>query len=403
MNNRVLWRRHILLAVIAVLIGIGLFYGFRPQPVAVDVGVAIRGPLRVTIEQEGRTRVVDRYVIASPVAAYARRIDLDVGSTVQQGASLVRLEPQRAEVLDPRRRSEAEAMVAAARATVSAAEQNAHAASVIADLAQKELARIQALRAQGHLTADAEDRAVAEAERSASQLRSAQFAVDTARYEMEAAKTALRYAAEPAATNAREPIIIRAPVAGRVLKIPRKSEGVVAAGQALMEIGDPSALEVEVDVLSADAVRLGPGTKVEFERWGGDGALEGSVRLVEPAGFTKVSALGVEEQRVWVIVSFTSPATQWQPLGDGYRVEASFVLWQDNNVLQVPASALFREGDGWALFQVQQDKAVKRVVQVGQRNGLSAQILSGVNEGDRVIVHPDDQVRDGVRVVARSH
>lgn len=403
MKNMVLWRRRILLGGIALLFGVGLFYGFRPQPVAVDVGAATREPLRVIIEQEGRTRVVDRYVVSSPVAAYARRIDLDVGSAVQQGASLVRLEPQRAEVLDLRRRSEAEAMVAAARATVSAAEQNAQAARVIADLAQKDLARIRTLRAQGHLTADVEDRAVAEAERSASQLRSSQFAVDTARYEMEAAKTALRYAAEPGVANTKEPIIVRAPVAGRVLKIPRKSEGVVVAGQALMEIGDPSALEVEVDVLSADAVRLHPGTKVEFERWGGEGKLEGAVRVVEPAGFTKVSALGVEEQRVWVIIDFTSPAAQWRPLGDGYRVEASFVLWEDNNVLQVPASALFRDGDGWALFLVQQGKAVKRVVQVGQRNGLSAQILSGVNEGDRVIVHPDDHVHDGIRVAARTH
>jgi HlyD family secretion protein len=195
--------------------------------------------------------------------------------------------------------------------------------------------------------------------------------------------------------------MVRAPVAGRVLKIPRKSEGVVTAGQALMEIGDPRALEVEVDVLSADAVRLHPGIKVEFERWGGEGQLQGKVRVVEPVGFTKVSALGVEEQRVWVIVDFTSPAAQWQQLGDGYRVEASFILWEDNNVLQVPASALFRDGAGWALFVVQQDKAIKRGVHVGQRNGLSAQILSGINEGDQVIVHPDDQVRDGVRVAVR--
>jgi len=216
---------------------------------------------------------------------------------------------------------------------------------------------------------------------------------------MEAARTALHYAAEPAA--AKEPITVRAPVAGAVLKIPRKSEGVVAAGQALMEIGDPRALEVEVDVLSADAVRLHPGTKVEFERWGGDGKLLGKVRVVEPVGFTKVSALGVEEQRVWVIVDFTSPEMQWQSLGDGYRVEANFILWEDNNVLRVPASALFRDGEGWALFVVQGGKAVKRKVKVGQRNGLNAQIVSGVDAGDKVIVHPDDQVKDGVRVAVR--
>lgn len=401
MKSQVLWRRRIFLAALAALIAAGLFYGFRPQPVAVDMGAATRGPLRVTVEQEGRTRVVDRYVVSSPVAAYAQRIALEVGDTVHRGAALVRLEPLRAEVLDPRQRAAAEARVAAAQSAVKAAEQNVEAAKAGADLAQKELERIRKLRADGHVTQDAEDRAAAEVERGTAQLRSAQFAADTARYDMEAARTALRYAAEPAAADAKQPLMVRAPVAGRVLKIPRKSEGVVAAGQALMEIGDPRALEVEVDVLSADAVRLHPGTKVEFERWGGEGLLQGKVRVVEPVGFTKVSALGVEEQRVWVIVDFTSPAAQWRQLGDGYRVEASFILWQDDKVLQVPASALFRDGAGWALFVVQQDKAVKRAVQVGQRNGLSAQILSGLNEGDRVIVHPDDQVRDGVRVAVR--
>ena len=399
MKNMVLWRRRILLAAIVVVIAVGLFYGFRPQPVAVDEGMATRGPLRVTVEQEGRTRVVDRYVISAPVAAYAQRIDFDVGDTVQRGEALVRLEPLRAEVLDPRQRAAAEARVAAAKSAVSVAQQNVEAAQASADLAQKELQRTRKLHADGHVTQDAEDRAAAEAERSMAQLRSAKFAVDTARYEMEAAQTALRYAAEPAAVK--EPIIVRSPVAGAVLKIPRKSEGVVAAGQALMEVGDPRALEVEVDVLSADAVRIHPGTKVEFERWGGDGVLEGKVRTVEPVGFTKVSALGVEEQRVWVIVNFTSPAAQWQRLGDGYRVEASFILWQGANVLQVPASALFRDGEKWALYVMQGGKAIKRDVQVGQRNGLSAQIVSGINEKDRVIVHPDDQVHDGVRVTAR--
>ncbi len=399
MKNHVLLRRRLFLGVIAIVIAAGLFYGFRPQPVAVDLGTATRGPLRVTVEQEGKTRVVDRYVLSAPVAAYAQRIDFDVGDTVERNEAVVRLEPLPAEMLDPRQQAAAKARVAAAKAGVSTARQNVAAAKANADFAQKELKRIRKLRADGHVGQDAEDRAVAEAERSGAQLRSAQFAVDTARYEMQAAETALRYAAEPAASK--EPIVVRSPVAGAVLKIPRKSEGVVAAGQALMEIGDPRALEVEVDVLSADAVRMHPGTKVEFERWGGDGKLEGKVRTVEPVGFTKVSALGVEEQRVWVIVNFTSPAAKWLRLGDGYRVEASFILWQGNDVLQVPASALFRDGDKWALFAVQGGKAIKRDVQIGQRNGLSAQILSGIKQGDRVIVHPDDQVHDGVHVAGR--
>jgi len=399
MKNSVQWRRRVFLTVLALVIITGLYFGFRSQPVAVDLGVATRGPLRVTVEQEGRTRVIDRYVIFAPVAAYAQRIELEVGDNVTKGMPLVRLEPLRAEVLDARQRAAAVARVAAAKAAVRAAQQNEKAAMSDAELARKELVRIRALRAERYVTQEAEDRAAAEVERSGARLRSAQFAVDTARYEMEAAQTALRFAAEP--DIATTPITVRAPVTGSVLKIPRKSEGVIASGQALMEIGDPRALEVEIDVLSADAVRLHPGTRVEFERWGGESKLQGKIRRVEPVGFTKVSALGVEEQRVWVIVDFTSPASRWRQLGDGYRVEASFILWEEDNVLQIPASALFRDGKDWALFAIEGDRAVKRAVQIGQRNGLHAQILSAVNEGDRVIVHPDDQVHDGVRVAVR--
>jgi HlyD family secretion protein len=398
MKNNVQWRRRIVLTLIGVLVLWGLFLGFRPQAVEVDIGKASRAPLRVFIEQEGRTRVVDRYVINAPVNGYARRIKLDVGDAVQRGATLIQLEPLRAEVLDVRRRAEAEAHVAAAKDSVSAAEQSVKSAVSNATLAQKELQRVHTLRVAGHVSAAAEDRAVSEAERSAAELQSAQFAVATARHELEAARTALKFGASG---NADNPVTVRAPVSGQVLKIPHKSEGTVIAGQPLIEIGDPRALEVEVDVLSADAVRIHPGTRVIFERWGGEGTLEGKVSKIEPGGFTKVSALGVEEQRVWIIIAFTSPREQWQRLGDGYRVEASFILWEANNVLQVPASALFRDGDGWAAFAIEQGKAVKRSIQIGQRNGLNAQVISGIREGERVIVHPDDRVHQGASVAAR--
>jgi HlyD family secretion protein len=398
MKNVVTWRRRIVLGLIAVLVAWGLYAGFRPQPVAVDLGAATRGPLRVSIEQEGRTRVVNRYVVAAPVAAYARRIALEVGDAVQRGAPIAQLEPLRAEVLDVRRRAEAESRVAAAQANVGAAEQRSKAAQAGAELAQKSLERARVLRSKGHVTIEAEDRALAEADRAGSELRSADFSVATARHELEAARTALRFAA---AGGSADPVVVTSPVAGHVLKIPRKSEGAVAVGQALLEIGDPRDLEVEVDVLSADAVRIRPGTRVVFERWGGDKTLEGAVRLIEPTGFTKVSALGVEEQRVWVIVTFTSPPAQWQRLGDGYRVEAGFVLWEADNVLQIPASALFRDGSGWAAFVVEDGKALRRRVEVGQRNGLAAQVLSGIAAGERVIVHPDDRLQEGRSVTAR--
>lgn len=392
------WRRRIVLGLLLVLGAWGLFMALRPQPLEVDVGTARRAALRVVLEQEGRTRVRDRYVVTAPVSAYARRLALEIGQAVQRGDLLVELEPLRATALDARSRAEAQARIAAAESSLSAVEQGARAAASQAELAQAELLRVRALRLQGHVSLAAEDRAASEAERSAAAWRSAQFAVATARHEVQAARSTLKHAgsASPA-----EPVTVRAPVAGRVLKLMHKSEGTVASGQPLLEMGDPAALEVEVDLLSADAVRIEPGTPVLFARWGGEGALAGVVKLIEPAGFTKVSALGVEEQRVRVIVAFTSPAAQWQRLGDGYRVEARFIVWEQPDVLQIPASALFREGNDWFVYAVMSGKAVKRGVQIGQRTGLSAQLISGMEAGEQVISHPDDRVRDGVRVVAR--
>ncbi|MCW8859232.1 MAG: efflux RND transporter periplasmic adaptor subunit, partial [Deltaproteobacteria bacterium] len=178
-------------------------------------------------------------------------------------------------------------------------------------------------------------------------------------------------------------------------------EGPVRTGEPLLEVGDPASLEVEVDVLSADAVKIQPGIKVLFERWGGEHPLEGTVRTVEPVGFTKISALGVEEQRVLIISDFTSPAEQWQRLGDGYRVEARFILWHKDDILQVPASSLFRYKDGWALFVIKGKHAELREVTIGQRNGLLAQIVEGVKEDEAVINHPSDEVADGRRVILR--
>jgi HlyD family secretion protein len=392
------WRRRFALGLLLVLGAWGLLMALRPPPLEVDIGTAQRASLRVVLEQEGRTRVRDRYVVTAPVNGYARRLTLEVGQPVQRGDLLVELEPLRATALDARSRAEAQARLAALESGLSAVEQGAKAAASQAELAQAELLRVRALRLQGHVSVAAEDRVASEAERSAAALRSAQFAVATARHEAQAARSTLKYAGS---ASTAELVTVRAPVAGQVLKLMHKSEGTVASGQPLLEIGDPAALEVEVDLLSADAVRVQNGTRVVFARWGGEGALEGVVKAVEPSGFTKVSALGVEEQRVWVIVAFASPAAQWQRLGDGYRVEASFILWEQPDVLQIPASALFREGESWFVYGVAQGKAVKRAVQVGQRTGLRAQVIAGIQAGEQVISHPDDRVRDGARVVAR--
>lgn len=395
------WRRNFGLILLAVILLAAIAYGFWPQPVAVDVVAVTRAPLQVTVEEEGKTRVVDRFVISAPVPGYVRRIELKVGDTVSQGQVLAEVEPLRSVILDPRSRAEAQARVAAAEAALRAAQEDAIAAQAEADYAASQLQRLRRLYPKGYISIETLQQAEAAARRTEARRSSSRFAVQVAKFDLEAARTALRYSVAQGSRQIMEEAPVRAPVEGRVLKLKRESEGVVQAGEPLLEIGDPNSLEVEVEVLSADAVRISPGTRVLFERWGGVRPLEGRVRRVEPTGFTKVSALGVEEQRVLVIVDITSPTEQWQRLGDGYRVETSFILWEGDSVLQAPASALFRHGDGWALFVAANGRARLQPVQVGHRSGLAAEVVSPLKEGELVILHPDDSLADDVRISPR--
>lgn len=391
--------RIIIAVVIAAVVAAALVWGFTPRAVRVDVSKVKRAPLAVTVEEEGRTRVKDRYTVSAPVAGLARRIPLEAGDEVKKGQTLAEIEPQPSRMLDPRALSEAQSRVRAAEAAVKAAEEARMAAATDERLAQIELGRAKKLFESGFAARETLDKAEANARKTKANLRSAGFNVEVAAFELEAARAALRYQGEPGRTS--KAIAVSSPVAGRVLKLLRKSEGAVGEGQALMELGDPKSLEVEADVLSADAVRISSGTKVRFERWGGEGSLEGSVRVVEPAGFTKVSALGVEEQRVLVIVDIVSSPAVWARLGDAYRVEAIFVLWEGDKVLQVPSSAVFRDKDGWAVFAVDGERAKLRPVRIGKRSALAAEVLSGLSEGDEVITHPYDSIADGTKVKKR--
>lgn len=384
------------LAVAALLAA--LAWGFWPGPVLVEVTEVVQAPMRVTVEEEGQTRVKDRFVISAPVAGYLQRIQLDVGDAVGKGHTLANMEPLRPEVLDPRSRARSEAQVAAAHAALNGAEEKLEAARAESKFSQAEYARRKKLQADALVSEGVLDEAETRARQARAEQRSADFAVEVARFELEAAKTALQYSIAGNGETASATVALRAPITSRVLNIHHKSEGVVATGEDLLEIGDPAALEVAVDVLSADAVRIQPGSLVKFYRWGGDKPLDGIVRTIEPTGFTKISALGVEEQRVWVIADLTSPHEDWQQLGDGYRVEAHFILWQDEAVLQVPASALFRNADGWSVFAVADGKARLTTVTTGHNNGLTTQIITGLSAGDVVITHPDDRIEDGVRV-----
>lgn len=392
-----LLRKHPVISVIAIAIALLLTWGFWPQPVMVEVKEVIRAPLTVTIEEEGRTRVIDRYVIAAPVSGVTCRVDLNVGDAVERGQVLLSITPLDSQILDARSLAQANAKVEAAKSALRAAEERARAAAATAQLAKNELKRLQPLMEQNVISKDTYDKAIAAENAAAANKRSADFNVEVALYELNAAKSVIDYKTGNTQETA-ELIKVHSPITGRILKVDHKCAGPVMTGEPLVEVGDPSVLEVEVDVLSADAVKIKPGMKVLFDRWGGEQPLQGTVRNVEPVGFTKTSALGVEEQRVLVISDFTSPAEKLQSLGDGYRVEAQFVIWHEDNVLQIPASSLFRYNNGWAVFVIKNDRAHRQSVKVGQRNGLTAQIIDGLNESDIVINHPGDDVDDGVRV-----
>lgn len=398
-------KKHPVIAIIAVMIIGLLVWGYWPQAIMVEIATAKHAPLTITIEEEGRTRVIDRYIISAPVDGVACRVQLNVGDPVEKDQVLLGITPLESQVLDPRSRAQAQAQVKAARSALHAAEEQANSALASSQFADTELNRLRPLADKQIISREAFDKVTTEAQTAAAAKRSANFNVEVARYELQAAKTVLEYTAGKTADKGDETaerVPVRAPITGRILKLIRECEGPVRTGEPLLEVGDPSALEVEVDVLSADAVKIKPGMEVLFDRWGGDHPLQGIVRIIEPVGFTKVSALGVEEQRVLIISDFSSPAKQWQRLGDGYRVEAQFILWHEENTLQVPASSLFRYQDGWAVFVVEENTAKRRAIKVGQRNGLIAQILDGIKAGETVINHPSDQVEDGVRVEPRQ-
>ncbi|MBK6337108.1 MAG: HlyD family efflux transporter periplasmic adaptor subunit [Betaproteobacteria bacterium] len=395
-------RARIGITLLALAVAGGLVYGFLPRAVPVELVPVARGPLSVTVEEEGKTRVRERYVVSAPMTGYVRRIDLRVGDAVKAGQVVAAIEPSRAVALDPRSRAQATAQVKAADAAVAAARESARAAAAQAELARQELERSEALRKSNFIAEQALDRARTEVARSQAARLAAEHAANVARFELDVARAALARTAGLQAGGPGETIDVRAPVDAQVLKLARESEGAVQAGQSLLEIGNPETLEVEVEVLSTQAVKIAPGSRVLFDRWGGDTLLQGAVRIVEPTGFTKVSALGVEEQRVRVIVDFTSNRDQWRRLGDGYRVEARFVIWEGGDVLQIPAGALFRDRDGWAVYAVEAGRARMKAVQIGQRAGLVAEVKAGLAVGESIVNHPDDKIRDGVKVKPRA-
>jgi HlyD family secretion protein len=418
-------RRVLLIGFAAAVLG-AIAYGMRPAPVEADLAKVTRGLIRETVDQDGKTRIRERYTVSAPLAGRLLRITLDPGDKVEAGKTiLAQIEPRDPELLDARAVLQAEANVKAAEAKLRRTTPLLEEAVAAQEYAEGELARLRDARrgSQGAVAESQVESALMDYRMRSAVVRSAQHAEEIARFELAQAQAALVRSrpredndaetgpgedessgspgAQPPPTNGWH-FTIPSPITGRVLRVLQESEGVVVAGDKLIEIGDPSDLEVEIDVLSREAVKIRPDAPVLLEQWGGDDALNGSVRLVEPSAFTKISTLGVEEQRVNVIVDLLDPPAQRESLGDAFRVEARIVVAQASDVLKTPTSALFRVGDKWAVFRVTSGVARQQIVELGLQNGLEAEVIDGLAEGDLVVTHPGDNIVDGAQVVSRK-
>jgi HlyD family secretion protein len=382
-----------LVAVIA-----GVLWSLKPRPIRVETATVTVGRFVATVDEDGKTRVRERYVVDAPLAGRLLRIPLKVGDRVTQGNAVATILPSPVPFLDPRSRREAEERLGAAEAARDRATAEIERARAEALQAENELVRVQTLVQRGVSTKQSLERAELAARVTERQLNAAEFQNHATEHAVEQSRALLaRY--DQGSTAASDAWSVTTPVSGDVLKVLQESEAIVAAGTPLLEIGDPHALELVVDVLSPDAVEIQPGADVIIERWGGQGNLEGRVRRVEPSAFTKISTLGVEEQRTNVIVDFASPPEKWSGLGDGYRIEARISVFSRDNATIVPAGSLFRVGDGWNVYVVRDGRAERRPVELLRRSGRWAAIASGLTAGETVIVYPNDSVRPGVTVV----
>lgn len=396
-------RKTVIIWSVVILLVLLLAWALRPKPVEADFAHVERGSLLVTIDEEGETRVRDRFTVSAPLAGRVLRIGLEPGDPVVGGETVVAtFRPSEPVLLDARTRAENEARVGSARAALGTAEAQAKQAEVELRYAHSEEERYRRLAEDGFVSSERLERAELEARTKEKALSAAEFAIRSAEQELAAARASLLESAGDSGGSEKGHIIIRAPVDGVVLQRFRWSEAVIPAGEPLIEIADPADLEIVSDLLSSDAVKVRRGQKVLIERWGGDKTLEGEVRRVEPFGFTKYSALGVEEQRVNVVVDFTNPREAWAALGDGYRVELRIVIQEGDDVLLAPTSSFFRVGEEQAVFAVRDGQATLTTVEIGRRNGLHGEVLSGLKEGDTVIVHPSDAIEDGIKVAERS-
>jgi HlyD family secretion protein len=393
-----MWTALTTLTVIGMLI-----VAFLPRPVAVETAPVARGAFQHTIDEDGKTRVRQRYTVSAPVAGTLQRPQLHAGDRVTRGMLVATIAPSAPALLDLRAEHELTERVGAAEATQKRVTAEMARAQAVRDQAQADVQRTRQLADRGLVSRSQLEQAALAFTTASRVLEAATQAEHAAQHDVAVARAALWQLRGDAAgaQDAQKLWHIASPIQGHVLRVLHESAGVVTAGTPLLELADATDLEVVVDVLTTDAVQIHPGTPVRIDRWGLDQSLEGRVRVVEPGAFTKVSALGVEEQRVNVVIDIVSPFTQWQTLGDNYHIDARILLYSHGDALKVPTSALFREHHQWMVFVVNDDRAQKRVVQLGRRNAVDAVVDTGVLQDEHVIIYPSDAVRDGIRVKRR--
>jgi HlyD family secretion protein len=398
-SGRHLLRRLLPWIGLALLLGAAA-WGLWPKPVVIETGEVSRGALTVFVSEEGKTRVRNRYVVASPVAGVMHRVKLKAGDAVEAGQTvLTTIEPAIAPLIDPRSRVQAEASIAMREAARKQAQESLAALRAALHLAQTELERIRRVKATGTLSEADRDRAASAVSIKDAEVRAAGFSLLVIDHEIAQARAMLE---RPAAGGAANTIEIKSPVSGRVLNVMRESETPVTPGTPILEVGDPSDIEIEAEILSRDAVAIKTGDPVSIEQWGGGEPIMGRVRRVEPAAFTKISALGVEEQRVIVLSDLVNPPDRAKSLGDRYRVEVRVAVWHSDDVLTVPAGALFREGGDWKTYVYQNGVARLTDVEAGHSDGRRTVVVSGLRAGDEVLVHPPDVIKDGMAVKVRE-
>jgi HlyD family secretion protein len=387
-----LQRHYLIGAGLLALTLLAAYWLLRPRPILVEVAAVKEQPFSVVVEEDGRTRVRDRFVVSAPLSGRVPRSPLRAGDIVKAGQTLTTITPNISPLLDPRMQQELKERVGAAEAALEEAKTLHERAKVLLARARTDLDRTTQLRARGVVTAAQLDRDTFTFEAAERDVAASELRRHAAEHALDQARAALARSGESEGT---ERFAVSSPIDGRVLKVIQESEAVVSLGAPLFELGDPAGLEVIVDLLTTDAALVREGAKVSLERWGGPTALDARVRRVEPSGFTKISALGVEEQRVWVVIDIVSPREAWTSLGDGYRVDVKIVVDDIENAIVVPIGALIRRGDAWQVFVVDRGSARLRTVKVSRRSGRFATVSEGLSAGETVIVYPSQALKDG--------